>query len=84
MTGEIELTGKVTKIGGLIYKLIGAKKAGVKLVLVSEENRCDLEDIKKENAQLLDDNFSVKFVTYLIDVLKEALVDFDENDFNKE
>jgi endopeptidase La len=84
MTGEIELTGKVTKIGGLIYKLIGAKKAGVNLVLVSDENRCDLEDIKKENSELLDENFKVKFVTYLIDVLKEALVDFDENDFNKE
>jgi endopeptidase La len=84
MTGEIELTGKVTKIGGLIYKLTGAKKAGVKLVLVSEENKSDLDDIKKENKQLLDDNFKVKFVTYLIDVLKEALVKFDENEFNND
>ena len=36
MTGEIELTGRITKIGGLNYKLTGAKKAGVKLV--SAEN----------------------------------------------
>ena len=35
ITGEIELTGKVTKIGGLQYKLPGAKRAGIKLVLVS-------------------------------------------------
>ncbi len=47
MTGEIELTGKITKIGGLQYKLTGAKKAGVKLVLVSKENKEDVETIKK-------------------------------------
>jgi ATP-dependent Lon protease len=38
MTGEIELTGKITKIGGLNFKLFGAKKAGVKLVFVPKEN----------------------------------------------
>ena len=48
MTGEIELSGNVTKIGGLNYKLIGAKKAGVKLALVSKENSQDLEEIKKK------------------------------------
>ena len=80
MTGEIELTGKVTKIGGLIYKLTGAKKAGVKLVLVSEENREDFDSIKKDNKNLIDSNFKVKFVKYLKDVLKESLVDFNQND----
>ena len=30
--GEIELTGRITKIGGLNYKLIGSKKAGCKLI----------------------------------------------------
>jgi ATP-dependent Lon protease len=46
MTGEVELTGKITKIGGLNFKLSGAKKAGVKLVFVPKENEKDLEEIK--------------------------------------
>lgn len=48
MTGEIELTGKVSKIGGLDSKLIGAKKAGVKCVYICDENREDYETIKKK------------------------------------
>jgi endopeptidase La len=83
MTGEIELTGKVTKIGGLQYKLTGAKKAGVKLVLVSEENKDDLDTIKKEYPDLFLDGFEVKLVKNLRDVLKEALVDFDPSDLIK-
>ena len=43
MTGEVELTGKITKIGGLNFKLIGAKKAGVKLVFVPKENEKDMQ-----------------------------------------
>jgi len=43
MTGEIELTGRITKIGGLNYKLTGAKKAGVKLVFICKENKEDLD-----------------------------------------
>ena len=84
MTGEIELTGKVTKIGGLVYKLTGAKKAGVKLVLVSKENKEDLDKIKEKNENLIDDNFIVLLVDTLKDVLKEALVDYDINDFKKD
>lgn len=81
MTGEIELTGKVTKIGGLIYKLNGAKKAGAKKILVSEENKEDIEKIKEENPKLIDDNFEVIMIANLYDVLSYALVDFDKNDF---
>ena len=47
ITGEIELTGKVTKIGGLVYKLIGAKKAGVNIVFIPKENNDDLIEIKE-------------------------------------
>ena len=39
MTGEIETNGCITAIGGLECKLLGAKKAGVKLVLYPEENQ---------------------------------------------
>lgn len=78
MTGEIELTGKVTKIGGLLYKLNGAKKAGVKLVLVSNENKKDVDDIKKENPELIDKDFEVILVDKIHDVLEHALINFDK------
>ena len=80
MTGEIELTGKVTKIGGLQYKLTGAKKAGVKLVLVSNENKEDLDQIRSEYKDLFDDGFEVKLVDTIKDVLKFALIDYNESD----
>nr|QBK89184.1 MAG: ATP-dependent protease [Mimivirus LCMiAC02] len=82
MTGEIELTGKISKIGGLVYKLIGAKKAGVKLVLVPIENELDILNIKKKNKYLFDNNFNVKLVSNLREVLEYAIVDFDKKDFN--
>lgn len=77
MTGEIELTGKVTKIGGLRYKLTGAKKAGVRLVLVSYDNKDDLDKIVKENNTLINDNFKVELVENIVDILKFALIDFE-------
>ena len=53
MTGEVKLTGKVTKIGGLEFKLQGAKKAGIKTVYVSSENEMDVTNIKKKFKILL-------------------------------
>jgi len=52
MTGEISVGGNVTAIGGLEYKLTGAKVAGVKLVFVCEENLDDLRKIKETNSNL--------------------------------
>jgi len=74
MTGEIELTGKITKIGGLIYKLIGAKKAGVKLVFVPKENEDDLKEIKEKNKKLIDENFQVKLVDNISEIIPEILI----------
>ncbi|CAH6421806.1 ATP-dependent Lon protease [uncultured virus] len=79
MTGEIELTGKITKIGGLQYKLTGAKKAGVKLCLVPLENKEDIEQIKIEYKDLIDDTFEVKLVDNLFEILPLALIDFDSS-----
>jgi len=69
MTGEIELTGKITKIGGLIFKLFGAKKAGVKIVYIPKENNNDLIEIINKNPLLIDDNFQVKLVDFIDDVV---------------
>lgn len=74
MTGEIELTGKITKIGGLNFKLIGAKKAGITQVYVPLENKDDLEEIKEKYPQLIDNNFKVETIEYLEDVIDKILV----------
>ncbi len=47
MTGEITLRGRVLAIGGLKEKLLAAHRAGVKVVIIPEENRKDLADIPK-------------------------------------
>jgi ATP-dependent Lon protease len=82
ITGEIELTGRITKIGGLQYKLPGAKRAGVKLVLVSHENFDDIENLEKEYPELFDDNFKVILVETLSEILDYVLVDFDKSQIN--
>ena len=73
MTGEINLKGRVTKIGGLEEKLQGAKKAGVKLALIPVENEDDLVKIKERNQDLITDEFKVVSVGTFDDVLTFAL-----------
>jgi ATP-dependent Lon protease len=58
-TGEIDLSGNVTCIGGLDSKLHGAKKAGCTLCLCPKQNEEDLEKIKKEYPMLIDNSFDV-------------------------
>lgn len=48
MTGEINLRGNVMKIGGLKEKILAAKTAGVKKVLVPVDNRPDIEEFSEE------------------------------------
>ena len=72
MTGEINLRGEVTKIGGLEEKLMGAKRAGVKLVLIPEENNEDLVKIQRRNNNLIDNNFKIISIKNFNDVLKYA------------
>ena len=74
MTGEINLEGNITAIGGLEEKLEGAKRVGIKKVLIPEENKKDLVKIIKRNTTLLDDNFRVKIVSHFNDVIKEAII----------
>jgi ATP-dependent Lon protease len=56
MTGEITLRGKVLPIGGLNEKLLAAKKAGAKTVLIPQENAIDLQDVSdviKQNLEII-------------------------------
>ena len=46
MTGEMTLRGRVLPVGGIKEKILAAKRAGVHTIVISEENRKDIEDIK--------------------------------------
>lgn len=72
MTGEIDLNSNVTKIGGLEYKLVGAKQAGVNKVLVPIENSVDLDEIIKDYPDLFDENFKYVLVTNLNDAVQHS------------
>ena len=82
MTGEIEMNGNITEIGGLAYKLMGAKKAGIKLVFVPKENEKDYIKIKESDDKLLTDGFEVKIVSHISEILEGALIEDDGSKFS--
>jgi ATP-dependent Lon protease len=45
MTGELTLSGRVLPVGGIKEKILGAKRAGITKIFMSEENRRDIEEI---------------------------------------
>lgn len=69
MTGEITLRGKVLPVGGIKEKILAAKRAGVKEIILSKDNEKDILDIKP--SYLTDLQFI--YVEDMIDVLKHAL-----------
>ena len=71
MTGEITLRGRVLPIGGLKEKLLAAKNAKIKTVLVPKENKPDVEEISSE----ITDDLNIVYVEKMEEVLKEALKD---------
>ncbi|MEO6913424.1 MAG: endopeptidase La [Candidatus Baltobacteraceae bacterium] len=69
MTGEITLTGQVLPIGGLKEKVLGAKRAGIKKILLPMRNQYDLDDVPKE----VRDTMTFVPVEELSEVLLQAL-----------
>ena len=69
MTGEITLRGRVLPIGGLKEKLLAAKYARIKQVLVPKENKPDIQEI---DAEILD-GLKISYVDNMKEVLHEAL-----------
>jgi ATP-dependent Lon protease len=71
MTGEITLRGKVLPVGGIKEKILAAKRAGIGEIIISEDNRKNLEEINPEYLKGL----TFVFVHTIKDVLEAALTD---------
>jgi ATP-dependent Lon protease len=70
MTGEITLRGRVLPIGGLKEKVLGAHRAGIKIIIIPKGNEADIEDVPEEVRNTLE----FHPVETLSEVLKIALV----------
>lgn len=70
MTGEITLRGRVLPVGGIKEKILAAKRANIKEIILSEENRKDIEEIKPEYIKGL----KFHYVNEMLEVLDIALL----------
>ena len=70
MTGEVTLRGRVLPIGGLKEKILAAKMAGIKEVLVPVENKKDIEEIAEE----IREGLTIIYVKDMKEVLRHALL----------
>jgi ATP-dependent Lon protease len=71
MTGEITLRGRVLPVGGIKEKILAAKRANIKEIILCEENRRDVEEIKEEYL----DGVTFHYVRFMDEVLKLAITD---------
>ena len=69
MTGEITLRGKVLPVGGIKEKILAAKRAGIKEIILCKDNEKDIDEIKQEYLQGL----TFHYVTEMEEVLKLAV-----------
>jgi ATP-dependent Lon protease len=70
MTGEITLRGHVLPVGGIKGKILAAYRAGIREVIMPDENEKDLEDILED----VREEMTFHFVKHMDDVLGLALV----------
>ena len=71
MTGEITLRGKVLPVGGIKEKILAAKRANIKEIILCQQNKSDIDEIKPEYLEGL----TFHYVKEMSDVLKYALTD---------
>ncbi len=71
MTGEITLRGKVLPVGGIKEKILAAKRANIKEIILCEDNKRDIDEIKEEYLQGL----TFHYVKEMSDVIKYAITD---------
>ncbi len=70
MTGEITLRGRVLAVGGIKEKILAAKRAGIKEIILCVDNKKDIDDIKKDYIK----DLKFHYVEQMIDVVKLALL----------
>lgn len=70
MTGEITLRGKVLPVGGIKEKILAARRAGIKEIILPADNKKDIEEIKPVYLKGL----KIHYVEQMIDVLDLALL----------
>ncbi|MDF2448508.1 MAG: lon [Bacteroidota bacterium] len=70
MTGEITLRGKVLPVGGIKEKILAAKRAGIKEIILCADNKKDVDDIKADYLKGL----TFKYITQMNEVLQFALL----------
>jgi ATP-dependent Lon protease len=73
MTGEITLRGKVLPVGGIKEKILAAKRANIQEIILCDENRADIDEIKAEYLEGL----KFHFVKEMSEVLAIAVTDDD-------
>lgn len=71
MTGEITLRGKVLPVGGIKEKILAAKRAGIRTIILSQQNRKDIEDIAAKYISGLE----FVYVDTVMDVISRAVTD---------
>ena len=71
MTGEVTLRGRVLPIGGLKEKLLAAKQAGIRQVLVPEKNRPDVAELSSE----ITDGLRITYVSQMDEVIENAFAE---------
>ena len=75
MTGEIQMSGEVTAIGGLAYKIIGSLKAGIHTFIYPTENKKDFDEFYEKNKKddILDgiNFYNVDHINQVLDLILE-------------
>jgi len=69
MTGEITLRGKVLPVGGIKEKILAAKRAGIKEIILCRDNEKDIQEIKKDYIK----DLNIHYVDEMAEVLDTAL-----------
>ncbi len=77
MTGEITLTGKVLPIGGVKEKVLAAYRAGIRKVILPQENEKDLQEVPKRLKMM--NFFLVENINQVLDLAlaKEELIEIN-------
>ena len=80
MTGEITLRGRVLPVGGIKEKVLAAHRAGIKTLILPEENTKDLEEVP----QKVKDDLCFIFVNTMDEVIEKAIKPIPEKPVNLE